>query len=63
MVVLYIDTISFCFKAMGLGLYSNVHVSGELILVRGEGGGVEGQGAYNRINSKESASKQGIKHC
>ena len=27
------------------------------------GGGVEGQGAYNRINSKESASKQGIKHC
>ena len=29
----------------------------------GLGGGVEGQGAYNRINSKESASKQGIKHC
>ena len=29
----------------------------------GGGGGVEGQGAYNRINSKESASKQGIKHC
>ena len=27
------------------------------------GGGGEGQGAYNRINSKESASKQGIKHC
>ena len=31
--------------------------------LRGGGGGVEGQGAYNRINSKESALKQGIKHC